>query len=186
MKQIVNNSISAGSFACFGQSVVMRVAVLVGIVATLFSVPSLFGQTVLQSGIHTISSVQEATLSGTFHLYYVSEYGDKISEVDSYRLAVGDGECLAFVLKTDTPVDVSPFLDRDELQALVDIEGTVMQSEFMLVPDQNLFETISWRDYAEQFAHKRVRVSGTLFFPMAGWHYITPVAVEFGRVEVLE
>lgn len=48
---------------------------------------------------------------------------------------MGDGECLAFVLKTDTPVDVSPFLDRDELQALVDIEGTVMQSEFMLVPD---------------------------------------------------
>ncbi len=75
------------------------------------------------------------SLSGTLHLYYVSEYGDKISEVDSYRLAAGDGEYLAFVLKTDTPVDVSPFLDRDELHALVDIEGSVMQSEFMLVPD---------------------------------------------------
>ena len=50
-------------------------------------------------------------------------------------MAVGDGEYLAFVLKTDTPVDVSPFLDRDELQALVDIEGSVIQSEFMLVPD---------------------------------------------------
>lgn len=36
-----------------------------------------------------------------------------------------------------------------------------------LVPDHDLFETISWRDYAERFAHKRVRVSGTLFFPMA-------------------
>ena len=36
-----------------------------------------------------------------------------------------------------------------------------------LVPNQDLFETISWRDYAERFAHKRVRVSGTLFFPMA-------------------
>lgn len=131
-------------------------------------------------------SSTQSTLSGTFHLYYVSEYGDKISEVDSYRLAAGDGEYLAFVLKTDTPVDVSPFLDRDELQALVDIEGTVMQSEFMLVPDQNLFETISWRDYAERFAHKRIRVTGTLFFPMAGWHYITPVAVEFGKVEVLK
>ena len=55
-----------------------------------------------------------------------------------------------------------------------------------LVPDQNLFETISWRDYVERFAHKRIRVTGTLFFPMAGWHYITPVAVEFGRVEVTE
>lgn len=55
-----------------------------------------------------------------------------------------------------------------------------------LVPDQDLFETISWKDYAERFAHKRIRVTGTLFFPMAGWHYITPVAVEFSRVEVLE
>ena len=126
------------------------------------------------------------TLSGTFHLYYVSEYGDKISEVDSCRLAAGDGEYLAFVLKTDKPVDVSPFLDRDELQALVDIEGSVMQSEFMLVPDQDLFETISWRDYAERFAHKRVCVSGTLFFPMAGWHYITPMALEFSKVEVAD
>jgi len=55
-----------------------------------------------------------------------------------------------------------------------------------LVPDQNLFETISRRDYAERFAHKRIRVTGTLFFPMGGWHYITPVALEFGRVEVTE
>ena len=81
---------------------------------------------------------------------------------------------------------MSPFLDRDELQALVDIEGTVMQSEFMLVPNQALFETISWSDYAERFARKRVRVTGTLFFPMAGWHYITPVALEFSRVVVAE
>ncbi len=101
-------------------------------------------------------------------------------------MAAGDGEYLAFVLKTDTPVDVSPFLDRDELRALADYDSSVMQSEFMLVPNQDLFETISWRDYAEQFAHKRVRVTGTLFFPMAGWHYITPVAVEFGKVEVVE
>ena len=54
------------------------------------------------------------------------------------------------------------------------------------MPDQDLFETISWKDYAERFAHKRIRVTGTLFFPMAGWHYITPVALEFGRVEVVE
>ena len=54
------------------------------------------------------------------------------------------------------------------------------------MPDQNLFGTISWKDYAERFAHKRIRVTGTLFFPMAGWHYITPVAVEFSKVEVVE
>ena len=54
------------------------------------------------------------------------------------------------------------------------------------MPDQNLFGTISWKDYAERFAHKRIRVTGTLFFPMAGWHCITPVALEFGRVEFVE
>lgn len=101
-------------------------------------------------------------------------------------MAAGDGEYLAFVLKTDTPVDVSPFLDRDELWALVDIEGTVMQSKFLLVPEHDLFETISWRDYAERFAHKRIRVSGTLFFPMGGWQNVTPVRMDFSKVEVAE
>ena len=54
-----------------------------------------------------------------------------------------------------------------------------------LVPNHDLFETISWRDYAERFAHKRVRVSGTLFFPMAGWQNVTPVRMDFSKVEVL-
>ena len=47
--------------------------------------------------------------------------------------------------------------------------------------------------YAQTSTHQVVipdtqptTVSGTLFFPMAGWHYITPVAVEFGKVEVEE
>lgn len=155
-----------------------------GLLLFASNIATLYAQTSTHQVV--IPDTQPTTLSGTLHLYYVSEYGDKISEVDSYRLAAGDGEYLAFVLKTVTPVDVSLFLDRDELQALVDIEGSVMQSEFMLVPNHDLFETFSWRDYAERFAHKRVRVSGTLFFPMAGWHYITPVAVEFGKVEVEE
>ena len=134
MKQIVNNSISAGSFACFGQSVVMRVAFLVGIVATLFSVPSLFGQTVLQSGIHTISSVQEATLSGTLHLYLVTNYGDKMQEVDRYR-ETGEGSMIAFILKTDKKIDMTQYLDKEGIEALKDYAGPTLQSEFMLVPD---------------------------------------------------
>ena len=55
-----------------------------------------------------------------------------------------------------------------------------------LVPNHDLFETISWRDYAERFAHKRVRVSGTLFFPMAGWQNVTPVRMDFSKVELLD
>ena len=42
------------------------------------------------------------------------------------------------------------------------------------------------KDFAAKFAHKRIRVTGTLFYPMGGWQNVTPVRMDFSKVEVVE
>ena len=125
------------------------------------------------------------TLSGTLSLYLVTDYGDGGQEIDRYR-TTGDGECVAFILKTDKKLDMTQYLDKEGLENLVVYAGETKQSEFMLVPTFELAETFSGKDFAARYANRRVRVTGTLFFPMGGWHYVTPVAMEYSRVEVVE
>ena len=108
-----------------------------------------------------------------------------MQEVDRYR-ETGEGSMIAFILKTDKKIDMTQYLDKEGVEALKEYCGETLQSEFMIVPDWEVFESFSYKDFAAKYAHKRIRVTGTLFFPMAGWHYITPVALEFGRVEVVE
>lgn len=131
----------------------------------------------------------QLTLEGTLTMYKVTRYGDSLQEIDRYRKTTKEGEYVAFILKTDKKMNVTQFIEtEEELKVLVEYAESdeTMQSEFLLVPNWDVFESFSEKDFAAQFAHKRVRVSGTLFFPMAGWHYVTPVAMEYSRVEVVE
>lgn len=133
----------------------------------------------------TTQSPTQTTLSGTLHLYIVTNYGDKMQEVDRYR-KTGEGSMMAFILKTDTPIDVSPYLYKEEIQALKEYSGDTKQSEFMVVPDWDVYETFSDEDFAAEFVHKKIRVTGTLVFPMFGWHNVTPVRMNFSKVELAE
>lgn len=133
----------------------------------------------------TMHSSVETSLSGTLHLYLVTNYGEKMQEVDRYR-ETGEGSMIAFILKTDKKIDMIQYLDKEGIEALKDYAGTTLQSEFMIVPDWEVFESFSYKDFAAKYANKRIRVTGTLFFPMAGWHYVTSVAMEYSRVEVVE
>ncbi len=56
----------------------------------------------------------------------------------------------------------------------------------MVVPDWEKYESFSEKDFAAQYSHKRVRVTGSLFCPMAGWQNVTPVRMDFSKVEVTE
>ena len=56
----------------------------------------------------------------------------------------------------------------------------------MIVPDWDAFESFSYESFSAQYAHKRIRVTGTLFFPMAGWQNVTPVRMDFSKVELLD
>lgn len=127
---------------------------------------------------------EKATFSGTLHMYLVTDYGKNVQKVDRYVNA-GEGAFIAFVLKMDKAIDMTQYLSQEEVEFLLDVD-TTMQSEFMLVPDWKVFESFSGKDFAAQYAHKRVRVTGTLLCPMAGWHNITLVRLDFSKVEVIE
>lgn len=134
-------------------------------------------------------SPPQLTLEGTLTMYKVTRYGDSLQEIDRYRKTTKEGEYVAFILKTDKKMNVTQFIEtEEELKVLVEYAESdeTMQSEFLLVPNWDVFESFSEKDFAAQFAHKRVRVTGTFFFPMGGWHYVTPVAMEYSKVEVVE
>lgn len=127
----------------------------------------------------------QITLEGTITMYMVTRYGDSLQEIDRYHRTTKEGEYVAFILKTDEKLDMAQYLDGDGLASLIEY-GETMQSEFLMVQDFESDEPFSGKDFAAQYANKRVRVTGTLFFPMAGWHYVTPVAMEYSRAEVVE
>ena len=51
------------------------------------------------------------TLSGTLHMYLVTNYGEKMQEVDHYR-KTGEGSMIAFVLETDQKHVVSELSEQ--------------------------------------------------------------------------
>ena len=130
-------------------------------------------------------TLSQPTIEGTLHLYLVTNYGEKMQEVDRYR-ETGEGSMIAFILKTDKKIDMTQYLDKEGIEALKVYAGTTLQSEFMIVPDWEVFESFSYKDFAAKYANKRIRVTGTLFFPMAGWQNVTPVRMDFSKVELLD
>ena len=140
---------------------------------------------ILHAQFTTQTSAKGVTLSGTIHMYLVTLYGDSLQEIDHYRKTHKEGECITFILKTDKPVDMTSYLSQEEIEFLSD-NGTIWQSEFMIVPNWEIFEPFSEKDFAAQYANKRVRVTGSLFCPMAGWQNATLVRMDFTKVEVME
>lgn len=82
-------------------------------------------------------------------------------------------------------MDMTQYLSQEEIDFLSE-DGTTWQSEFMVVPRWDLPESISEKDFASQYANKRVRVTGSLFCPMAGWMNVTLVRMDFTKVELVE
>ena len=158
--------------------------VVVSVISCILPILLLFKPSILSAQPTTQTSSQ-VTLEGTITMYKVTRYGDSLQEIDRYRRTTKEGEFVAFILKTDEKLDMAQYLEVDELAPLLEYDET-MQSEFLMVQDFESNEPFSGKKFAAQYANKRVRVTGTLFFPMAGWHYVTPVAMEYSRVEVVE
>ena len=156
--------------------------VVVFVISSILSTSLLFNPITLNAQTQPSPQV---TLEGTITMYMVTRYGDSLQEIDRYRKTTKKGEYVAFILKTDEKLDMAQYLKEDELAPLLEY-GETMQSEFLMVQDFESDEPFSGKKFAAQYANKRVRVTGTLFFPMAGWHYVTPVAMAYSRVEVVE
>jgi hypothetical protein len=117
------------------------------------------------STLHAQSTTQsppQVTLEGTITMYMVTRYGDSLQEIDRYRKTTREGEYVAFILKTDEKLDMAKYLKGDELAPLQEY-GETMQPEFLMVQDFESNEPFSGKDFAAQYANKRVRVTGTLF-----------------------
>lgn len=158
--------------------------VVVSVISCILPILLLFNPTTLFAQPST-QQAPRVTIEGTIAIYMVTRYGDSLQEIDRYRKTTKEGEYVAFILKTDEKLDMAKYLKGDELAPLQEY-GETMQSEFLMVQDFESDKPFSGKDFAAQYANKRVRVTGTLFFPMAGWHYVTPVAMEYSRVEVVE
>lgn len=179
----MNNNIFRGSIRYSRGSIF--VIFFMALVTNSFSLSLLFGQNNHQSLISPDTPPQETTISSTLHMYLVTLYGDSMQEIDHYRKTHKEGECITFILKTDKPVDMAPYLSQEEVEFLSD-NGTTWQSEFMVVPDWGKYESFSEKDFAARFANKRIRVTGSLFCPMAGWQNATLVRMDFTKVELVE
>lgn len=157
--------------------------------STTIAVVFLLSVIMVNSGtLHAQSTTQspmETTIEGTLHMYHITLYGDSLQEIDHYRKTHNEGECIAFVLKTDKPMDMTQYLSQEEIDFLSD-NGTIWQSEFMVVPRWDLPESISEKDFASQYANMRVRVTGSFFYPDGGWQNVTPVRMDYTKVEVVE
>ena len=155
-------------------------------VAALFLMSVIMANTGTLHAQSTTKSPVETTIEGTLHMYLVTNYGEKMQEVDCYR-KTGEGSMIAFILKTDKKINMTQYLDKEDVEALKDYSGTTLQSQFILSPDYTIYETTLYgKDFADMYTNKRVRVTGTLFFPMAGWQNVTPVRMDYTKVEVVE
>ena len=155
-------------------------------VAALFLMSVIMANSSTLHAQSTTKSPVEATIEGTLNMYLVTNYGEKMQEVDRYR-KTGEGSMIAFILETDQKTDMSQYLDKEEIQALKKYSGTTLQSRFVLSPDYTIYETALYgKDFADMYANKRVRVTGTLFFPMAGWQNVTPVRMDYTKVELVD
>lgn len=155
-------------------------------VAALFLMSVIMANSSTLHAQSTTKSPVEATIEGTLNMYLVTNYGEKMQEVDRYR-KTGEGSMIAFILETDQKIDMSQYLDKEEIQALKEYSGTTLQSQFILSPDYTIYETALYgKDFADMYANKRVRVTGTLFFPMAGWQNVTPVRMDYTKVELVD
>lgn len=125
----------------------------------------------------------EVTLEGKLTMYLYANYGEKRQKIDRYR-HTGEGACVAYVLKSDKTIDVTPYLYPEEIGFFSE-RRAAKQCEFMIVPDWDLYESLSDKEFAEKFANKRVRVTGKMIYPGFGWQNVTPLIMVRSKVEAV-
>lgn len=122
--------------------------------------------------INELSPNSEFTVDGVLKMYVYDQYNDRwkikvatndLDQIDDY---------VAFVVELDHSVDVSPYLEDSDRDMLDDW----MQNAIMLVFDG------SKRKLASRYAYKRVRVSGDIYVPMAGWRNKTSVVMNLNSI----
>lgn len=121
-------------------------------------------------------SSSKFSIDGLLKMYIINTNGELKPKVATYDID-DNSASIVFILDADKALDVTPYLK--EGQELLDNK---IQSSFMIVSDFNG----SKRDFATKFAYKRVRVSGTLHVPMAGWRNTTDIALNLTSINLCD
>ncbi len=123
------------------------------------------------------SYAKPATIEGVLKMYYIDVYGDG-KVVNTYQETDWYNTYLAFVIEPSKPFDVRPYVSASELENV-----PPMQRQFMIYPN---FKNLTARAFAQKYANKRVRVTGTLYVPGGGWRNMTEVVMDMTKIELVK
>ena len=125
-----------------------------------------------------VTNPKEIAIEGELKMYLLDAIDEPYSQVvNQYRETNGTNNYLAFVVETDRSINVLPYLEDGEDDF---IDGSV-QSAFMVVPEFQY----TGRSFAEKYANKRVRATGILYAPGAGWRNATSVVMSLKDIRVI-
>lgn len=97
--------------------------------------------------------------------------------VSEYYDLEGEGEYLAYVVRLDKPMDVTPYISSDEDEL---IDAPV--SDIMIVRNH----AVPGKDFAEAYANKHVCITGTLDVPGGGWRNVTEVVMNIDEIKAIK
>lgn len=122
---------------------------------------------------------QEIEFEGTLTMLFHDVYG-RSEIISEYRETDWDNTYLSFIINSDTAINVAPYTEYWDDELLDWLEP--YQSHFMIVPEFKY----SIQEFAETYANKKVRVTGTFYVPMAGWRNATTVVMSVKDIRVVE
>ena len=133
-------------------------------------------------GAHSTAYAQskEAQIEGVLRMCIIDNEGNQ-SVVSQYRQTDWDNTYLTFIVKTNRNINVTPYLDKEEIDLYFGNQE-VYDSSFMIVPQFKY----SGKDFAAKYANKCVRVKGHLYIPGAGWRNATTVVMNLNNIQLID
>lgn len=119
---------------------------------------------------------REVTLEGTVTMW-VYNNSDSAERVYNYVETDWMNTYLAYILELDKSIDVTPYLMKSDLDFLYNHTHNC----FMIEPTFD-----NSKRFAQQYANKRVRITGMMYVPAAGWRNVTEVVLGISEIDVLE
>lgn len=147
------------------------------------------------------NTMSEITIEGVLRMYIVNNTYDSMEgycsyaeggvdatknadvfpgcyRANEYCETDGVNNYLAFVVETDQAIDVTPYLDEWD-------KGCLNKSSYTAFTVVPRFQ-YSPRDFALKYANKRVRVTGTCYFVLAGWRHATDIEMDMEKIVLCE
>lgn len=125
------------------------------------------------------AQTKEVMFEGVLRMYVIDNEGNQ-QAVSQYRKTDWNNTYLAFVVETSKSINVTPYLDKEEIELFFG-KKEVYDSSFMIVPQFKY----SGKDFAAKYANKRVLVKGFLYIPGAGWRNATTVVMSLKGIKLV-